>query len=100
MTDRQDTPRSVAGLSGLDALLTEDGKLEEFEAIAIKEVLAWQIENAMKEQRLSRKKLAERMGTSRSQVSRLLDPKDGNVTLLTLQRAANIIGRKVRVEFV
>ena len=100
MTDRQDTPRSVAGLSGLDALLTEDGKLEEFEAIAIKEVLAWQIENAMKEQRLSRKKLAERMGTSRSQVSRLLDPKDGNVTLLTLQRAAEIIGRKVRVEFV
>ena len=47
-----------------------------------------------------RKGLAERMGTSRSQISRLLDPKDGNVTLLTLQRAAEIIGRKVRLELV
>jgi antitoxin HicB len=42
----------------------------------------------MNAQHMSRKKLAERMGTSRSQISRLLDPKDGNVTLLTLQRAA------------
>lgn len=41
-----------------------------------------------------------RMGTSRSQISRLLDPKDGDVTLLTLQRAAEMIGRKVRLEVV
>lgn len=100
MADQDNAPRSVEGLSSLDSLLAEDGKLEEFEAVAIKEVLAWQIGKAMKEQHLSRKRLAERMGTSRSQVSRLLDPKDGNVTLLTLQRAAEIIGRKVRVEFV
>ena len=100
MTDESNPPRGVAGLATLDALLAEEGRLEEFEAVAIKEVLAWQIENAMKEQHLSRKRLAERMGTSRSQVSRLLDPKDGNVTLLTLQRAAAIVGRKVRVEFV
>jgi transcriptional regulator with XRE-family HTH domain len=63
-------------------------------------VLAWQIEQAMKAQNLSRKGLADRMGTSRSQISRLLDPKDGNVTLLTLQRAAEMIGRKVRLELV
>jgi antitoxin HicB len=92
--------RTVEGLSTLDSFLTEEGKLEEFQAVAIKEVLAWQIANAMKEQHLSRKRLAERMGTSRSQVSRLLDPKDGNVTLTTLQRAAEVIGRKVRLEFV
>jgi antitoxin HicB len=49
---------------------------------------------------LSRKGLAARMGTSRSQISRLLDPKDGNVTLLTLQRAAELLGRKVRLELV
>ena len=54
----------------------------------------------MKTLKLSRKGLAERMGTSRSQVSRLLDPADGNVTLLTLQRAAEIVGRKVRLELV
>jgi antitoxin HicB len=47
-----------------------------------------------------RKRLAERMGTSRSQVSRLLDPNDGNVTLMTLQRAAELLGRKVRLELV
>ena len=100
MANKNHASRSIDRLSSLDALLTEEGKLEEFEAVAIKEVLAWQIEGAMKEQNLSRKRLAERMGTSRSQVSRLLDPKDGNVTLTTLQRAAEIIGRKVRLEFV
>ncbi len=100
MTAKHPTPRPTVGFSTLDGFLAEEGKLEEFQAIAIKEVLAWQIEEAMKAQSLSRTRLAERMGTSRSQVSRLLDPKDGNVTLTTLQRAAEIIGRKVRVEFV
>ncbi len=93
-------PRDPSDLSTLDDLLSEDGTLERFQAVAIKEVLAWQIEQAMKEQKLSRKRLAERMGTSRSQVARLLDPKDGNVTLTTLQRAAEIVGRKVRLELI
>ena len=100
MTANHPTPRPTVGFSTLDGFLAEEGKLEEFQAIAIKEVLAWQIEEAMKAQSLSRTRLAERMGTSRSQVSRLLDPKDGNVTLTTLQRAAEVIGRKVRLEFV
>lgn len=93
-------PRSSADLSTLDELLSEEGTREQFQAVAIKEVLAFQIEQAMKDQKLSRKRLAERMGTSRSQISRLLDPKDGNVTLATLQRAAEIVGRKVRLELV
>jgi predicted XRE-type DNA-binding protein len=93
-------PMSAADLSTLDGHLAAEGRLEEFQAVAIKEVLAWQIEQAMKAQKLSRKRLAERMGTSRSQVGRLLDPKDGNVTLTTLQRAAAIVGRKVRLELV
>ncbi len=93
-------PRSAADLSTLDEYLETDVKREDFQAVAIKEVLAWQIEQAMKAQKLSRKRLAERMGTSRSQVGRLLDPKDGNVTLATLQRAAAIVGRKVRLELV
>jgi antitoxin HicB len=92
--------RSSAGLSTLDDFLKAQGKLEEFEAVAIKEVLAWQIGEAMKAQNLSRKRLAERMNTSRSQVSRLLDPKDGNVTIATLQRAARIVGRTLRLELV
>jgi DNA-binding Xre family transcriptional regulator len=93
-------PRSTAKLGTLDEFLAREGKLEEFEAVAIKEVLAWQIAEAMKARKLSRKRLAERMGTSRSQISRLLDPKDGNVTLTTLQRAAKIVGRSLRLELV
>jgi hypothetical protein len=94
------TRRSSAKFSTLDDFLKEEGKLEEFEAVAVKEVLAWQIGEAMRKSNLSRKGLAERMKTSRSQVSRLLDPKDGNVTLRTLQRAATIVGRKLRLELV
>ena len=93
-------PRSTDNLTTLDDFLKEEGKLEEFEAIAVKEVLAWQIAEAMKARNLSRKRLAERMRTSRSQISRLLDPKDGNVTINTLQRAAKIVGRTLRLELV
>jgi antitoxin HicB len=97
---KKKTPRSTSELTTLDDFLKQEGKLEEFEAVAIKEVLAWQIAEAMKTQNLSRKRLAERMGTSRSQIGRLLDPKDGNVTLATLQRAARIVGRTLRLELV
>lgn len=93
-------PRSAAKLSTLDDLLKGEGKRDEFEAVAIKEVLAWQIAEAMKTNNLSRSALALRMKTSRSQIGRLLDPKDGNVTLSTLQRAARIVGRSLRLELV
>lgn len=92
--------RNTDELSTLDDFLAGEGKLEAFQAIAIKEVLARQIEKAMKAEKLSRKRMAEKMGTSRSQISRLLDPRDGNVTLATLQRAAEIVGRKVRIELI
>ena len=92
--------RDVEGLTTLDEFLGEQGVREAFQAIAIKEILAWQMEQAMKEQKLSRKRLAERMGKSRSQIGRLLDPTDGNVTLTTLQRAAEMLGRKVRLDLV
>ncbi len=94
---RKKAIRSAGGLTTLDDFVKQEGKLEEFEAVAIKEVLAWQIAEAMKAQNLSRKRLAERMNTSRSQISRLLDPKDGNVTIATLQRAARIVGRTLRL---
>ncbi|BCH25390.1 XRE family transcriptional regulator [Mesorhizobium sp. L-8-3] len=100
MMEEGNKGRSTEGLVTLDEFLTEEGKREEFEAIAIKEVLAWQLENAMREKKLSKRQMAAQMGTSRSQVDRLLDPKDGNVTLTTLQRAAEMVGRKVRIEFV
>jgi len=92
--------RSAKRFSTLDDFLDEEGTRETFQAVAIKEVLAWQLQQAMKDKKLSRKKLAETMGTSRSQISRLLDPTDGNVTLTTLQRAAEMLGRKVRLDLV
>ena len=99
MTNERAIPRIVEGLSSLDDMLAQDGVLEEFQAVAIKEVLAWQLANAMKEQHMSRRRLPELMGTSRSQVSRLLDPKGGDVTLATLQWAAGVLGRKDRLNF-
>jgi len=100
MKKKKTVARSPAKLSTLDDLLKKDGKLDEFQAVAIKEVLAWQIAEAMKVKNLSRSALAVKMKTSRSQVGRLLDPKDGNVTLTTLQRAARIVGRSLRLELV
>jgi antitoxin HicB len=88
------------GAATLNDLLHHGSKSEEFEALAIKETLARQIAEAMKAQNLSRKRLAERMKTSRSQIGRLLDPRDGNVTIATLQRAAKMVGRTLRVELV
>ena len=92
--------RRAEGLATLDAFLDEQGVRETFQAFAIKEVLAWQMQQAMKDQKLSRKRLTERMGTRRSQIGRLLDPTDGNVTLATLQRAAEMLGRKVRLDLI
>ena len=93
-------PPSPTEFTKLDALLDVEDVRDAFQAVAIKEVLAWQIEQAMTDHGLSRKRLAERMGTSRSQISSLLDPTDGNVTQVTLERAAELLGRKVRLELV
>ncbi len=100
MAKKAKRPRSPKKLTALDDFLSEEGKREEFEAVAIKEALAWQIMQAMKAKKISRSGLAQRMKTSRSQVGRLLDPKDGNVTLATLQRAARMVGRSLRLELV
>lgn len=86
--------------SGIDDLLADEGVLEEFQARAVKEVIAWQLGEAMKARKLSKRKLAELMHTSRTQVDRVLDPSNGNVTIETLQRAAAVVGRKVQVELV
>jgi predicted XRE-type DNA-binding protein len=97
---KKKSARAAADLATLDDFLAEQGTLAEFEAMAIKEVIAWQISEAMKAQHLSQRQLAERMGTSRTQVSRLLDPHNGNVTIATLQRAAREVGRSLRLELV
>ena len=84
--------------SSLDDFLEQEGVLPEFQARAIKEVIAWQLAEAMKERGLSKAALARLMHTSRTQVDRVLDPANGNVTLETLQRAAELVGRKLQLE--
>lgn len=86
--------------STLDSFLEEEGVLAEFQAKAIKEVIAWQLAEAMREQGVSRSRLATLMRTSRTQIARLLDPNDGNVTIETLQRAAVLVGRRVELQLV
>jgi len=85
--------------SSLDDFLKEEGLFEEAQALAIKEVVVWQLTDAMERQSLSKARLAVLLKTSRSQVDRLLDP-TRDVTLSTLQRAAALLGRKVQIELV
>ena len=85
--------------SSLDDHLKEEGTFEETQALAIKEVVVWQLTEAMQQQSLSKARLAIMLKTSRSQVDRLLDP-TRDVTLSTLQRAAAFVGRKVQIQLV
>jgi predicted transcriptional regulator len=86
--------------STLDSFLEEEGGLAEFQAKAIKEVIAWQLAEAMRERKLSKNRLAAMMHSSRTQVNRLLDPNDGNVSIETLQRAAAVVDRRVELQLV
>ena len=86
--------------SALDDLLQEDGMLVEAEAIAVKRVLAWQIDRAMTEERLGKAEMARRMKTSRAALDRLLDPDNPSATLLTMHKAAAALGKRVKVELV
>ena len=85
--------------SSLDDYLKGEGTFDETQALAIKEVVVWQLTDAMEKQSLSKARLAILLKTSRSQVDRLLDP-TRDVTLSTLQRAAALVGRKVQIELV
>jgi antitoxin HicB len=85
--------------SSLDDFLKEEGILEDLQVQAIKEVVAWQLEDAMKKKRVSKAGLAKMLRTSRTQVNRLLDP-TCDVMLSSLQRAAALVGRRLRMELV
>ena len=81
--------------STFDSFLEEEGIREEVEAVAIKRVLAWQLEQAMQEQQKTKQAMAKQLHTSRSQLDRLLDPQNVSVTLDTITRAARALGKRV-----
>lgn len=83
--------------SGFDEFLAEEGLLEQTEAVAIKRVLAYQVEQLMNEQNLSKTEMSRRMKTSRAALDRLLDPANQSVTLQTLDRAARALGKRLQI---
>ena len=86
--------------SSFDDFLEEEGIIDEVTEIAAKKVLAAAIEQEMKSKNITKVSMAEMMRTSRAQVNRLLDPDNNGVTLQTMQRAAQVLGRRIRIEFV
>ena len=86
--------------SSFDDFLAEEGILEECTAIAIKRVLARQIEQEMKNHHLTKAAMAKKMETSRSQLDRLLNPENTGISLETMQRAASVIGRRLEISLV
>ena len=85
--------------SSIDDFLKVEGIFEEAQAQAVNEVVAWQLTEAMKKKKISKNKLAILLKTSRTQVDRILDPKN-DITLGSLQRAAAMVGRRVSIELV
>jgi hypothetical protein len=81
-----------------DDFLRDEGILDEAEAIAAKRVIAYQIAQEMARAHISHSELARRMKTSRSAVDRLLDPTNPSVTLVTLERAASAVGKRLKVQ--
>jgi DNA-binding Xre family transcriptional regulator len=99
MTTRRKAPIDHTG-SSFDGFLEDEGILEEVEAAAIKRVIAWQLAEAMRTTGISKKSMAARMGTSRSQLDRLLDPENSAVHLQTIAKAARALGKRLRFEMV
>jgi len=86
--------------SSFDDFLAEEGLSEEVEAGAIKKIIAYQLQETIEREHLSKTALAVRLETSRAAVDRLLDPDNESITLLTLKKAAAVLGKKLRLELV
>ena len=86
--------------SSFEDYLAEQGTLEETTAVAVKRVLAWQLEQAMEKKQLTKSQMAKAMKTSRSQLDRILDPDNERIRLDTLAAAARAVGRQLRIELI
>lgn len=85
---------------GLDAFLKEEGMYREVIAQAEKEILAWKLQSAMKEKKITVSTLARKMHTSRAAINRILDPANPSITLGTLEKAALALGKRWRFDLV
>src|SRR5580658_9527141 len=98
MSKKRRTRKKRMG-SSIDDFMKEEGIFEETQTQAVKEVVAWQLDEAMRKRKISKARMATLLKTSRTQVDRLLDPKN-DITLSSLQRAAAIVGRRVTIQLV
>ena len=83
--------------SSFDEFLEEEGLRDDVEAVALKRVLIWHLEQQMQAQHMTKTALAARLGTSRTQLSRLLDPENASVQLDTMTRAARAVGLRLKL---
>lgn len=83
--------------SSLNDFLAEEDLLAESEIVAVKRLLAKQVEKAMKDKKLNKTQMADEMGTSRAALNRLLDPLNTSITLHTLERAARAVGKHIHI---
>jgi antitoxin HicB len=86
--------------SDFDDFLAEHGILTDAETIAIKRIIAYQVMKLMDEQGLTKTEMAERMNSSRASLNRLLDPANNSVTLQTLENAAHVLNKRLRIELI
>ena len=86
--------------SSFEDYLAAQGTLEETNAMAVKRVLAWQLEQAMERRQISKSAMAAAMRTSRSQLDRILDPENDHIRLDTLVAAAKAVGLGLKIELV
>ena len=86
--------------ASLDEFLKEEGILAETRAVALKDAIAWQVQQTMQKEKITKVEMARRMRTSRAALDRLLAPGNASVTLQTLTRAARAVGRDLRIELV
>lgn len=83
--------------SDFDDFLKAEGILEEVEVAALKSVLAYLLQKEMAEKDIPHTVMAKRLGTSRSGLARLLDPDNQSITLLTLNKVASVLGKKLEI---
>ncbi len=86
--------------STFDNFLEEEGVLAQSEAVALKRLIAWQIELAMADKKITKNAMAKRLSTSRTQIDRLLDPSHVGVSIETVARAAKVVGKRVTFQVV
>ena len=83
--------------SDFEDFLRDEGRLEEATALALKRVLAWELQKAMEKANVTQAEMARRMHTSRAVIRRLLDQNDPSVTLTTISKAANALGKNLQL---